>query len=1086
MAIKLQLRRDTTQNWYEINPILSEGEFGVEFLDNGKAKIKIGDGTRHYSELEYFADTISYLDLIEKPKINGIPVEGEMTLSELGIQPVGSYVTLEDLVNGLALKADIDNTYNKADIDKFFDELIKIPSIDGYDDKYLKLKNGVLVWSDIDNDIVTTKELNTSLAYKVDVKKDYSLMSDAEIYRLSSVHNYDDSAIKEDLDLLKDEVDTKASINQLERNYVSNNAFTETLSDYALKADISSKANASELNSHATNTFNPHKVTKAQVGLGNVDNTADINKPVSVATQTALNKKQDTLIEGHGISIVDNVITNTIPNVQSDWNAQEGDSMIFNKPVLSEVATSGSYNDLKDLPYIPNDYVLPVATSEVLGGIKLGAGFIKGEDGTISVHEAVNTYNELANKPSIGGIVLMEGQTAEDLDLATAKATQSELNLKADKDTVYTKEEIDDLFSETLYIPTKVSEFENDANYVNNEEFTNVTTEIATNLSSEIERANNSETIINEELNKKAYASDVYTKEEIDLMVSTLYVYKGSVATFDELPTENNSIGDIWNVSDEAKSYAWNGESWDNIGPTFDLTGYLTIENANTSFVHTNTTNNQVYTTNDEGMQSSIEYSETLKNSTIALRKEDGCLEVSLPTSQMDATNKEYVDSIREMILLENNGEPIQLEENKNYHVVIEDDITFILPEPSNKQLTNKIKMDVLCHSFNVIDWGTEYLKDENCNVNLNGGMYSVTYEYDNNIEKWILDISKKSLKCNFLHRKEYRIRPEGTDDGYFEINCHIAYSINDKKWNYSDSLYTYKDYIKLFSLPMVFKYDDMIVCISAAYTYDDVSNTRYKLHYTYDGNNWFYNDKFVLGYDEFNPSEKSLKISDICASDDKCMVVYRIFNSHSSGDVFKFSIYPLYKNGTLGTPYILPDNNKIELPSIINNLYTFFIGGTLYTSEDCINWKTYNTGKTNIKQFCYCNNKYIMVIENTSNNTYEFYYSTDLQSWTLIDLGYTVTDYCFATSDTDNLLIINTADGYYFGNSVNMINWNFIEQNVGLSSYDKLSCVDRIYYLEGKDYNDNTVTYQSNNITNWKQYVSENDWNEFSFEYID
>ena len=38
-------------------------------------------------------------------------------------------------------------------------------------------------------------------------------------------------------------------------------------------------------------TGNPHNVTKAQVGLGNVDNTSDLNKPISTATQTALNTK---------------------------------------------------------------------------------------------------------------------------------------------------------------------------------------------------------------------------------------------------------------------------------------------------------------------------------------------------------------------------------------------------------------------------------------------------------------------------------------------------------------------------------------------------------------------------------------------------------------------------------------------------------------------------------------------------------------------------------------------------------------------------------------------------------------------------
>lgn len=42
------------------------------------------------------------------------------------------------------------------------------------------------------------------------------------------------------------------------------------------------------LNSHIANTSNPHSVTKAQVGLGNVDNTSDANKPVSTAQATAI------------------------------------------------------------------------------------------------------------------------------------------------------------------------------------------------------------------------------------------------------------------------------------------------------------------------------------------------------------------------------------------------------------------------------------------------------------------------------------------------------------------------------------------------------------------------------------------------------------------------------------------------------------------------------------------------------------------------------------------------------------------------------------------------------------------------------
>lgn len=45
------------------------------------------------------------------------------------------------------------------------------------------------------------------------------------------------------------------------------------------------------LTTHINNKANPHQVTKEQVGLSNVDNTSDANKPISTATQNALNSK---------------------------------------------------------------------------------------------------------------------------------------------------------------------------------------------------------------------------------------------------------------------------------------------------------------------------------------------------------------------------------------------------------------------------------------------------------------------------------------------------------------------------------------------------------------------------------------------------------------------------------------------------------------------------------------------------------------------------------------------------------------------------------------------------------------------------
>lgn len=52
------------------------------------------------------------------------------------------------------------------------------------------------------------------------------------------------------------------------------------------------------MGAHERNKNNPHSVTKAQVGLGMVDNTADIDKPISVAVQAAINDLKDRTSKG--------------------------------------------------------------------------------------------------------------------------------------------------------------------------------------------------------------------------------------------------------------------------------------------------------------------------------------------------------------------------------------------------------------------------------------------------------------------------------------------------------------------------------------------------------------------------------------------------------------------------------------------------------------------------------------------------------------------------------------------------------------------------------------------------------------------
>lgn len=54
---------------------------------------------------------------------------------------------------------------------------------------------------------------------------------------------------------------------------------------------------------HIEDTSNPHRVTKNQVGLSNVDNTSDVNKPISTATQEALDAKEDSFTVGSGLEM---------------------------------------------------------------------------------------------------------------------------------------------------------------------------------------------------------------------------------------------------------------------------------------------------------------------------------------------------------------------------------------------------------------------------------------------------------------------------------------------------------------------------------------------------------------------------------------------------------------------------------------------------------------------------------------------------------------------------------------------------------------------------------------------------------------
>lgn len=66
-------------------------------------------------------------------------------------------------------------------------------------------------------------------------------------------------------------------------------------------------------------------------------------------------------------------------------------------------------------------------------------------------------------------------------------------------------------------------------------------------------------------------ANNYYNKSQVDSKFTSVYIFKGSVDTIEDLPTEGNIVGDVWNVRKNDTNYAWTSEGWDTLGGTAEL-----------------------------------------------------------------------------------------------------------------------------------------------------------------------------------------------------------------------------------------------------------------------------------------------------------------------------------------------------------------------------------------------------------------------------------------------------------------------------------------------------------------------------------
>jgi hypothetical protein len=352
MATRMQQRRGTATQWTTANPILNAGEIGFESDTN---KFKIGDGINHWADLAYFVDVdtlgtsldgyipdsllgaangVAQLNSSGKLVSDQIPNIDEITQDAIDSALVGGdgiTKTYNDGANTITIDVDITSgdglkiASNKLTVD---DTVVQkrvanvsdteIGYLDGVTSSIQTQLNAKLASADLTE--AAQDAVNTALTAGTGITKTYddaantitvavdttaiqarvANVSDTEIGYLDGVT----SAIQTQLDNKSTASKTETLTNKTLTSPVINTPTGITKSDVGL-ANVDNTTDANKPVSTATQTALDLKapidsptftgtvsgVTKSMVGLGNVDNTSDANKPVSTAAQTALDAK---------------------------------------------------------------------------------------------------------------------------------------------------------------------------------------------------------------------------------------------------------------------------------------------------------------------------------------------------------------------------------------------------------------------------------------------------------------------------------------------------------------------------------------------------------------------------------------------------------------------------------------------------------------------------------------------------------------------------------------------------------------------------------------------------------------------------